>query len=389
MAAGAVLPLPVADLIVLIAVGTIVAMIVVGVLWWRGSIANGPDVAVAPDQAGLIAVIFVTGMGRERWLAAAVLRLAIEGVLRIVDEGGVTSPGDDSPGGRRIWVERRADGPDLDRASEVDADDAGVARALFGGAAPHAALRVPARLRSDMMPELRTTWAVGTASARRRFMDVIPRRWRIAFVLGNTIAVVGGFAIAGYGLQTGEGYVLAGIAIVTGLVGFMVWIMIRLRMGALDPAGIDLRERSQPERLLSPTFGTLSEGARLLPWAVLFDRADVIARFAELVQQTKAVPDWYRCDHPFSAERLESCIAALRLGFARATPPAVTASDEEALAEFQAYRLTTMGERGLWAGVGDGGDGAIGDWGDGGAFGGGFDGGGFDGGGGGGGDGGS
>ncbi|MFF2371611.1 hypothetical protein [Agromyces sp. NPDC058110] len=372
--ADAALPLLsfLAALVAALAVGSIV-------LGWLRTPGDDLFTATDPLTVGLGAVAFVSGSAAARWLAAAVLQLAVEGVLVIRDERESGEAG--HPSARRIHLglvsgdPRTAGGIDDERVFADGLMVAVFSPANTGGSTqlrPGAVIDVDRVVPGNVVLQSITRARFDDAAVTYR--EPKPRiRLRVA-----TVAGLIGLALGLLGLllpdETSRSVVWSS-AIIAALA--LAVRAVLPRFIPLNAAGVKLRTRSNE---LHASLGEAGPAAEeLLPWAVLFDEASVIDRFAARAEAERRAPDWYHATAPFSAERLASCLAVL---VAELSQPIRIAGGFFARADDSRFGLPLMYDtKGFGGGYLAGGE--PGAWGSGGGFGSGYDGGGFDGGGGG------
>ncbi|RXZ45813.1 hypothetical protein [Agromyces binzhouensis] len=386
----AVLPLIAlfASLVAATAVGSLV------VAWLQKPRDAADPSLVDPETVGLLPVAYVSGSASNRWLPAAVVELALDGVLTIEDRrpGGASEDGLDSARGIRLVY-----------ASDLPSSGAGTPRdvspdlvlAVFGPGATGIASVIAhgATVAVDRVVAQNGELAWAT---RRRFLDTAARyreprpvgRFRTASVAG-VAGVVLGFVAQFVGSGTDDS--IAWIALAIGALSLVARAVLP-RWIPLNATGLALRERANGlrERIAGADLRDVSVARSTLPWAVLFGQDEVIARAAATLVLRDPGLRWYSSAEPATPERLSSCIRVA--SDALVQPIAVGDRDDGRLGNrlLEQRGLNTDGgyfseTRGWGRGAIYGG--AAGDGFDGGGLGGfdggGFDGGGFDGGGGG------
>lgn len=378
---SAVLPLLAlaASLTAAVAVGTLV------VAWLRKPEWGGTLAVTEPLRAGLLPTAFVSGRAAERWLPATVVQLACRGELAIEDrrDGGALGrprdihlvfTGDPSATRHAAGSEAGATGVDADAALAI------MMPGLTGGS------NDLVRGSSVDVDRVGKRNAAVAAIRREGFLDSTekyrePRpsgRLRAAEV-GGTVGVAFGLIEALFGDDSSAS--IAWSAIVLGAAALVLRILLP-RWIPLNAAGMRLRERAEDlrEAIEGAPFTNVAAGEQVLPWAVLFDQPDVLQRFAELAERSRAAPSWYVTTVRFSAERLVSCLAVIATEL---TQP-VRVGGHLPGADPARAGVPLVDDRYRWYGIGGGGAGGAGFEGGGGAGGydgGGFGGGGFDGGG--------
>jgi hypothetical protein len=391
---SAVLPLLAlaASLTAAVAVGTLV------VAWLRKPVWGSTLAVTEPLDAGLLPTAFVSGRAAERWLPATVVRLACRGDLAIEDrrDGGASDrardihlvfTGDASATRDAAASEAGAPGADADAALAI------MRPGLTGGSSD---LVRGSSVDVDHVAKQNAAVAAvrrqGFLDAAERYREPRPAGRLRAAEIGGTIGVAFGLMDVLFG--DGSSDSIAWFAIVLGAGALMLRVLLP-RWIPLNAAGMRLRERGEDlrEAVEGAPFTNVAAGEQILPWAVLFDQPDVLQRFAELAERSRAAPSWYVTTVRFSAERLASCLAVIA---AELTQPVRVGGSLPGTDPARAG-VPLVDYRARWYGFGVGGGGAGGagfeggagydgggfggmDYGDGGGFGGG----GFDGGGGGG-----
>ena len=414
-------------------VGSLIAAVCVGslVVAWLRRPDRGVSLAVTdPETAGLLPVGFVSGAAAGRWLPATVLMLAANGVLAIEDRRGIR--GGDAGGASPADAASAADAADADaragagaRPALATAAEAKHIRLVYDGEYPLPMFRADAEAgdRSDgtLLAMLAPGLAGGSLTlrpgasvevdrvvkdngplvtvTREGFRDAAdwyrePRP--VARLRAATVGGIAGVALGLFALSFGDDATnsIAWSAVLIGAVSLLLRVFLP-RFLPLNDAGLQLRERANELRevVAGTEVTTAAMGQKLLPWAVLFDEASVLRRYAEESAASDAPPAWYRSTAPFSADRLVSCLSIMS---AQLSQPIAVGGGTLRRTEDSRFGVPMIGDtRWAWGGAYFAGDG--GGWGagfgggDGGAFGGdgGFDGGGgggfggFDGGGGG------
>jgi hypothetical protein len=393
---SAVLPLLAlaASLTAAVAVGTLV------VAWLRKPVWGGALAETEPLLAGLLPTAFVSGRAAERWLPAAVVRLACRGELAIEDrrDGGTSGrardihlvfTGDPSATRDAAGSEAGAPGADADAALAIMTPGlAGGSNDLIRGSS------VDVDRVAKQNAAVTAIRRNGFLHAAERYREPRPAGRLRAAEIGGTVGVAFGLMEVLFG--DGAADSIAWFAIVLGA-GALVLRVLLPRWIPLNAAGMRLRERAEDLRdaVEGAPFTNVAAGEQLLPWAVLFDQPDVVQRFTELAERSRTAPSWYVTTVRFSAERLASCLAVIA---AELTQP-VRVGGRLPGADPARAGVPLVDDRYRWYGIGGGGAGGAGGAGfeggggtggyDGGGFGGGgfdggFGGGGFDGGGGGG-----
>ena len=370
--AGGELPIAVAWVALAAPVVAMLSAIVVRLLWWRGIVSTWSSASTDPELAGILAVVFVTGHDVERWVPATVVRLACAGDVRIVDDRPSIHSG---TAASSVTLEFSGDPAALLARAEEGECDAAVACALFGSVPERGA-----RTRVTWTPEMRERVAkAGRSSVARladAYLDRMPPFWLTVLTVGSAVGVVGGLLMAGVGPQTPSAFLVAGLAIVLGLVGFLVRMFFP-RGVSLNVAGIRLRENA---RMARPSiFGpvdSVAEAERRLPWAVLYGTSMMTRRFAKLVEREGRAPFWYQSVAGYSPARFMASVSALEAGLA--LPPLVATAGATASAllanDLIVYRAMGVSDGGwlsadnglFGGGFGDGGGGGGGDGGGGG-----------------------
>ena len=370
------------------------------VVEWLRKPEGGASLAVTdPESAGLLSVGFVSGSASARWLPATVMLLAGSGVIAIQDRRVIR----DGEAGRAQDVHLVFDGDyplavGWNDESRDPADDtvlAMLAPGLSGGTLtlPRGAGVDADRVVKDNARLLAVTGR-GFRDAADWYREARPvRRFRAA-TIGGVLGVFLGFITLGSRDDPTTSIAWSAIAIAALSLGLRVLLP---RWIPLNADGLQLRERANEWRevVAGTDVATVAAGQILLPWAVLFDEASVIRRFADVAEQTGTAPAWYHSSGPFTADRLASCIAIVATELAQ---PIRVAGGVLQRGEDSRFGVPMIGDTkgfgagylggyygadGSGMGYGGGGDGGGGGFGDGGGFdGGGF--GGFDGGGGGG-----
>ncbi|MFC9918227.1 hypothetical protein [Agromyces binzhouensis] len=386
----AVLPLIAlfASLVAATAVGSLV------VAWFQKPRAAADPSLVDPETVGLLPVAYVSGSASNRWLPAAVVELALDGVLTIEDRrpGGASEDVDSARGIRLVYA---SDLPSSRAGTPRDASP-DLVLAVFGpgatGTASVIAHGATVPVDRVVVQNGELAWAT-----RRRFLDTAGRyreprpvgRFRTASVAG-VAGVVLGFVAQFIGKGTDDS--IAWIALAVGAVSLVVRAVLP-RWIPLNATGLALRERANDlrERIAGADLRDVAAARSALPWAVLFGQDEVIARAAATLTLRDAESRWYGSSEPATPERLASCLRVA--AGALVQPIAVGDRDDGRLGNrlLEQRGLNTDGgyfseTRGWGRGAIYGG--AAGDGFDGGGIGGfegggGFDGGGFDGGGGG------
>ncbi|MDR6906442.1 hypothetical protein J2X63_002128 [Agromyces sp. 3263] len=325
MAVSASTELGLAVLPLLALVGSLTAAVCVGslVVGWLRRPDRGTSLAVTdPETAGLLPVGFVSGAAAGRWLPATVMMLAANGVIGIEDRRGIRS-GDGHAAGtadaagqaKDIHLVYDGEFPLSVFRTDAEAGDrhdgtllAMLAPGLSGGSLmlrPGASVDV-GRVVKDNGPLLTVT--------REGFRDAAD--WYRERRPGGRLraATIGGIAGLGFGLLAlsfGDDATnsIAWSAILIGGVSLLLRVFLP-RFIPLNDAGLHLRERANELRevVAGTEVTTAAMGQKLLPWAVLFDEASVLRRFAEESEASDDPPAWYRSTAPFSAERLTSCL---------------------------------------------------------------------------------
>ncbi|GAA1758969.1 hypothetical protein GCM10009747_17330 [Agromyces humatus] len=369
--------------------GALTAAVCVGsliVAWLR---KPDPDTAVAvtdPETAGLLSVGFVSGPASARWLPATVMLLAGSGVIAIRDRRDVR----DGEVGRAQDIHLVFDGDypmvvGWNRESGDITDDTVLAMLTPGLASGTRTVARGSSVDVDRVvnenPALLTVTRNGFRDAADWYREPRPAGRFRAATIGGALGVVLGFITLG--LRDDLTNSISWSAIVIGGLALGLRVLLS-RWIPLNAAGLQLRERANQlgEVVASTDVATVAAGEQLLPWAVLFDEASVIRRFAEVAETSGTVPTWYRSSAPFSADRLASCLGLMAT---RLSQPIRVGGGLLQRGEDSRFGVPLTGDTGRWfvGGyfAGDGGGGIAGSGG--GGFGtGGFDGGvgGFDGG---------
>ena len=309
---------------------------------------SGPT-PVALD--GIPAVAFVSKEYTARWVSATVFRLASEGMIAVVDERRpvlqswdeavehiqLEFTGDSTAVGARAVARRcglrgrvrtvrqfaaawSTDGGPPDRS---DGDRAG-----RHGGSPRQASRSAVRRRG----------ADGARFAQAAGMAGI--------ALGFSAAAGPGHTRAPSSSDGSRSWLGAGALIGSVLI---------LRMRMLNADGIALRDgvARRREVLEESTFGSVTLGERVLPWAVMFDLPSLAERLGAVAKRSGISPQWYRSDAPFSAARFVSCVEAVQL---RMMPRARFAvSDPGGFIALYAWQVGGGDGGGGFGGFGDGG----------------------------------
>ncbi|RZS64508.1 hypothetical protein EV187_2895 [Agromyces ramosus] len=358
--------------------------------WLRKPEVGTPLAVTDPESAGLLSVGFVSGSASARWLPATVMLLAAGGVIAIQDRRAVG----DSEAERPQDVHLVFDGDHLlsvgwDEESRDSADDTVLAMLspeIAGGALTvgrGASVDADRVVRDN--ERLRALTQRGFRDAAAWYREPRPeRRFRAATIAGVLGVVLGFLTLA---LLDDAATSIAWSAIGIGALSLGLRVILP-RWIPLNADGLQLRERANEWRevVAGTDVANVAAGERLLPWAVLFDEASVIRRFAELAEESGAAPAWYRSLVPFSAARLASCITLVATELSQ---PVRVGGGLLRRSEDSRFGVPMIGDTKVWGGAyfaGDGGGPGSGGGGDGGGGGGGFDGGGiggFDGGGGG------
>ncbi|MBM7505879.1 hypothetical protein ACFPER_02100 [Agromyces aurantiacus] len=275
-----------------------------------------PDVTGAvtdPAAAGLLAVGFVSGTAAGRWLPATVLEFAQDGLVAIEDRR-VTPDGTE---GRHRDIRLVFDADPLLTRSAAEAGDAatGVVASVFSPGLTGESTIVPRGATVEIDNVVKRNRELLTVT-RDRFHDAA-ERYREPRPDGRLrTAAIGGIVAVGLGLLAvfGGDDSIAWIAVIIGALVLALRAVLP-RFIPLNAAGLRLRERAGdlreslskavPERPVALARG------RVLPWAVLFDDADLVRRFADDAERSDARPPWYRSAAPFNADRLVSCLAVL------------------------------------------------------------------------------
>jgi hypothetical protein len=276
--------------------GSLTAAVAVGSLviaWLRKPEAETTFAVTDPKTAGLLPVGFVSGAASARWLPATVMQLACDGVIAIVDRREIrdgTAVRDTDI--RLVFV---GDSPAAVRAAaEVGDTEAGVVVAVLSPGLTGGGSSVEYGSTIDVD---RVVTGNGTLASmtRDRFVGAAvwyrePRpaaRFRAA-TIGSVLGVAVGFLSTGLGEFSNS---IAWSAIVIGALALGLRVLLP-RWIPLNAAGLLLRERSNDFRevVAAADVPSVTVGQELLPWAVLFDEASVVRRFAEAAERSGAAP---------------------------------------------------------------------------------------------------
>lgn len=347
--------------------------------WLRKPQAGAALAVTDPESAGLLSVGFVSGSASARWLPATVMLLAAGGVIAIQDRRS----GGDSEAERPQDVHLVFDGDHLlsvgwDEESRDSADDTVLAMLSPGIAGGALTVGRGASVDADRVvtdnERLRALTQRGFRDAAAWYREPLPaRRFRAATIAGVLGVVLGFITLFVDDAATS----IAWSAIVIGALSLGLRVILP-RWIPLNADGLQLRERANEWRevVAGTDVANVAAGERLLPWAVLFDEASVIRRFAEVAEESGAAPTWYRSPAPFSAARLASCITLIATELSQ---PIRVGGGLLQRSEDSRFGVPMIGDTKGWGGAyfpGDGGGPGSGGV-DGGGGGGGFDGGGF------------
>jgi hypothetical protein len=291
-----------------VAVGSLV------VVWLRKPEA-GTVAVTDPKTAGLLPVGFVSGPASARWLPATVVQLACDGVIAIVDrreerDGRAARDTD-------IRLVFAGDNPSAVRLGAEAGDlEASVVVALLAPGLAGSSCVVEHGSTIDVDRVVKANGALASVT-RDRFQVAAawyrePRpggRFRAA-TIGSVLGVVLGLISTALGEEFSDS--VAWSAIVIGALALGLRVLLP-RWIPLNADGLLLRERANQLRgiIASTDVSSVTVGEKLLPWAVLFDEASVIRRYAEVAERSGAAPGWYRSVTPFSADRFVSCLAVV------------------------------------------------------------------------------
>ena len=280
--------------------------------WLRKPEAGATLAVTDPESAGLLSVGFVSGSASARWLPATVMLLAGSGVIAIRDQRAVR----EGEAGRAQDVHLVFDG-DYPLAvgwtdeSRDPADDTVLAVLSPGLAGGSLTLGRGASVAVDRVVEdngrLLAVTGNGFRSAAEWYREPRPARRFRAATVGGVVGVVLGVITLGSRDDATASIAWSAIVIAALSLGLRLLLP---RWIPLNADGLQLRERANEWRevVAGTDVANVAAGQHLLPWAVLFDEASVIRRFAELAEQSGAAPAWYRSSVPFTADRLASCI---------------------------------------------------------------------------------
>ncbi|WP_165905994.1 hypothetical protein [Agromyces badenianii] len=375
-----------ASLIAAVCIGTLI------VAWLRKPEPGSALAVVDPEVAGLLPVGFVSGTASSRWLPATVMQLAVNGVIAIHDRRDIRAQRDstdprDGEVGSADGLHLVFDGEyPLAARADVDSEGAdGTVNALLSPGLSGGSRRLERGASVDVDRVVQNNGQL-LAVTRDGFRDAADwyrerrpaARFRAA-TFGGGVGIVLGFV--SLGLPDDPSKSIAWSAIVIGAVA-LGFRMLLPRLIPLNAAGLELRDRANRRResVANADFSTLAAGEQLLPWAVLFDEASVIHRFAEVAAKTGTAPAWYRSTAPLSAERLASCLVIVARELAQ---PIRVGGGLLQRRDDSRFGVPLLFDHRGWGGgylAGGGatafGDGGGGGFGDGGGGGGGFDGGG-------------
>ena len=356
---------------------------------WLRKPEGGTSLAVTdPETAGLLSVGFVSGGASARWLPATVMLLAGSGVIAIRDGRGI---GDGEAGrAQDVHLVYNGDyplalGPDAESGDITD--DIVLAMLTPGRSGGSITVARGSSVDVDRVVidnrSLMSVTRTGFRDAADWYREPRPvGRFRAA-TIGGVLGIVLGFITLGLRDESTNSISWSAIGIAALALGLRVLLP---RWIPLNAAGLQLRERANQwhEIVANTDVASVAAGERLLPWAVMFDEASVVRRFAEVAETSGTVPAWYRSQAPFSAQRLASCIALIS---AQLSQPIRVGGGVLQRNEDSRFGVPLTGDTRWWwaggyfasdggAGIAGYGDGVFGD-------GGGLGGGGFDGGGGG------
>jgi hypothetical protein len=378
------------SLLPLLALGAaLVAGVAVGslvVAWLQKPTMNPTGSITEPLAAGLISVAFVSGTASRRWLAAAVVRLAGDGVIAIADRRAGTEA---DPGRARdveLVIDSLSSIREIAGGTAADDLDGRVVEAVFlpgnvGGAyRPKAGTRVGIDQVLVKNAPLAWTTRDGFIDASRWYREPRPDvRFRLASY-GGALGIALGVVVLLGADASGDSLAWSAIGIGAAAVALRPLLS---RWIPLNAAGLELRARTDEFRasLAEAPIPNPAIAEGLLPWAVLLDEQATIHRIAEVFERARTVPSWYRSSAPFSAARFTSCLTVIT---SELSQPIAVGGTRVPFVKDSRFGVPLMGDTKGWGG------GYLGDYGTtGGAGGGGFgggggpDGGGLDGGGGG------
>ncbi|WP_127794486.1 hypothetical protein [Agromyces sp. LHK192] len=334
--------------------GALMAAIVAGTLiaaWLQRPREQVFFAPTDPVVAGLASVAFASGSSATRWLPAAVVRLALDGVLVIDDRrepgSGAGDGQSQSHGGarnahardrsardraaREVRLLARVDASGRlgapDRMELPDDDlDIRLAPAVLRAERPtgHGRLQVGASVAVDRVvadnDDLRDATARAFAFAAERYREARPAGRFRAIAVGGGMGVVFGFI--SLMLDDDAAASIAWSAIVIGAVAIGLRLVLP-RWIPLNAAGLVLRARSAELRAAvaetganattdpAPTTALSDAAPELLPWAVLFGDEATMRAVADAAESRGGAPAWYRTTGEFSAERFVSCLAVV------------------------------------------------------------------------------
>lgn len=262
-----------------------------------------------PETVGLLPVGYVSGRASNRWLPATVVELALAGAITIEDRRDGAREGS----ARDIRLVFGADLPAVHTSESAD-DTADLVIAMFApgltggtGVVAHGA-SIPADRVVVRNGELVSTTRRRFGAAADVYRDPRPvGRFRAA-TIGGALAV--GLGLLAVLLGEGGADSIAWIAIAIGAVALGVRALMP-RWIPLNAAGLALRANAARRRdeLAALDVRDPATAEAVLPWAVLFDQADVVARIADVLGSREIAPRWYSAPEGYRPDRVASCLA--------------------------------------------------------------------------------
>lgn len=268
-----------------------------------------------PEVAGILATGFVTSKPAH-WVAASIVHVAIDGVVALIDQRTPQSSAAADETEATVLLEFTSDPEALAGAVAAGHVESMIVRALFDGI-PERGDRVPLHRTGATAIRLLDVTNLGLT----QLSGVYFSSWSLAHPrrIGAIACLVGalaGLAAVVVALSTDASQAFVGLGtLVLGVVGFSLGMHSPEPGGKLNSAGHALRDRARRgvEAFEAMPIRSLSEGERILPWAVLFGLRSVITRFGKYAEEAGIAPTWYRFDGRFSASRFASCIGLVEV----------------------------------------------------------------------------